>query len=323
MIHYAAPPILLRELIDDPGAVTGLLERNAPYHPLGGWFRPTRDDAEATSPFWFQKDWVHADLAVAGSELFLWHARVIEAARSFYGAERIVPHTLYVNLMAGIEEFGPAHTDNPKFRGRDRTNTPMWLLRTMLWSGLFDRWNIVQATSIWWRNDVEGGGLRYWPDGPEKPPQRHAGRMANTALVGDNHGMFHQVEPVGPFGSGSARVSARAELAPLRDGSGDWAVRDRGALRHRAPLDHFRVSVLWKADVYASEAERRRVENDLLSLDEVARIFDADLAAKGSELRFDAARLTDPRLARAFGAAYPEAVPIGAGPSVFDAYPAR
>ena len=88
----------------------------------------------------------------------------------------------------------------------------MWLLRTMLWSGLFDRYAIVQATSIWWMNDVEGGGLSYWPDGPDEPPHEHVGDMANTALVGDNHGMFHQVGPVGPFDQGPTRFPTSGSL---------------------------------------------------------------------------------------------------------------
>jgi hypothetical protein len=320
MIHYADPPILLRNVIDDLGAVVGLLERNAPYHPLGGWFRPGVEADRPTSALWFQKDWVHADLAVPGSDLFLWHEQVIEAARRFYDAEVVVPHTLYVNLMTAIEKSGPAHTDNPKFRGRDRANTPMFLLRAMLWSGLFDRWSIVQATSIWWMNDVEAGGLLYWPDGPDKPPHRHADAMANTALIGDNHGMFHQVEPVGPFAGEPIHVTPRAELAPVGDGSGEWAVRDRGEVRLRLPLERFRVSVLWKADIYPSEAERRRVEGDTLSLEDVARIFDADLARRGVDLRIDLARIADPGLKDALGAVYPEAIPVGARPSTFDAY---
>jgi hypothetical protein len=61
--------------------------------------------------------------------------------------------------MVCLDRFGPAHTDNPKFRGRERKNTPMWLLRTMLWSELFTRLEIVQATAIWWLNDVEEGDL--------------------------------------------------------------------------------------------------------------------------------------------------------------------
>jgi hypothetical protein len=320
VIHYSDPPILLRDVIDDTEAVVGLLERNAPYRPLGGWYRPGSDGDVATSPMWFQKDWVHADLAVEGSDLFMRHQRVTEAAQRFYGAEVILPHSLYVNVMAAIGEYGPAHTDNPKFHGRSRVDTPMFVLRAMLWSGLFDRWAIAQATSIWWMNDVEGGGLSYWPDGPGKPPHRHFGAMANTALVGDNHGMFHQVEPVGPFGAGTQLVTPRAELAPAGDDSGDWVVTDRGQPSYRAPLDHFRVSVLWKADVYRTEEERRRAVADTLSLEDVARIFNADLAAKGAGFRFDLDRLDDPGLHRALGEVYAEAVPIGAGPSVFDAY---
>ncbi|HVH06780.1 MAG TPA: hypothetical protein VNE71_12355 [Myxococcota bacterium] len=213
MIHYSDPPILLRNVLDDVDAARALLARAAPYTPLGGWYRPDADPDAATSPLWFQNDWVHADLRVPGSELFLHHPRVIRAARDFYGAEVIVPHSVYVNVMVALDRAGPAHTDNPRFQGRDRTNTPMWLLRTMLWSNLFDRFAIVQATSIWWMNDVEGGEFRYWPKGPDAPPERHVGDMANTALVGDNHGMFHQVGAVGPFGS-DLRVSPRAELAP-------------------------------------------------------------------------------------------------------------
>lgn len=320
MPHHAAPPTLLHDVIPDLNAVLSILEQNAPYTPLGGWFRPGQEDEVATSPMWFQNDWVHADLAVAGSELFLWHKEVTAAAKRFYDAEIILPHTVYVNLMAGIDKSGPAHTDNPVFEGRNRTNTPMMLLRTMFWSGLFERWAIRQATSIWWMNDVEGGGLRFWPDGPEKPPHRHVGNMANTALVGDNHGMFHQVEPVGPFGSEPRLVTSRAELSPAADGTGDWTVNDRGKTRYRAPLENFRVSVLWKAHVYRDEDERRSRQADILSLEDVAQFFSDDLAAKGVDFRPDLSRLDDPLQQRALAEFYPEAKPIDAGPSIFDHY---
>jgi len=224
-----------------------------------------------------------------------------------------------VNLMAAIEASGPAHTDNPRFQGRDRSNTPMWLLRSMLWSGLFDRRAIVQATSIWWMNDVEGGGFFYWPDGPGEPPREHVGDMANTALVGDNHGMFHQVGPVGPFDRGTRLVTPRAELAPAADGSGDWAVTDRGEVRYRAALERYRVSVLWKADVYRDEAERRRQMADTLSMPDVARVFDRDLEEKGADVRVDLDRIEDPGLIAAIQAVYPEAVPVGKAQSIFDA----
>lgn len=315
---YSKPPTLLTDVIPDLAAVVALLERNAPYKPLRGWFRPDLGPAKATTPMWFQKTWMDTRSAVEGADLFVRHERVLEAVRRFYDAEVVVPHTLFVNLMPAIAACGPVHTDNPLFRGRDRSNTPMKLLRTMLWSGLFERWRTAQATSIWWMNDVEGGGIAYWPEGPDKPPRRHAGAMANTSLVGDNHGMFHQVEPVGPRDAGSRLVTPEADLAPANDGSGEWAVTDRGAEVYRAPLEKIRVSVLWKADVFASEDERRRVERDTLSLADVARIFNDDLARRGSELCCDPDRFDDLAQANALAAVYPEPVPLGARPSAFD-----
>ena len=269
---------------------------------------------------WFQQTWLGADdIAVEGADLFVAHERVVETMRQFYDAEVVVPHTLFVNLMAAIPECGPVHTDNPLFRGRDRTNTPMLLLRTMLWSGLFERWATAQATSIWWMNDVEGGGIAYWPEGPDKPPERHVGAMANTSIVGDNHGMFHQVEPVGPFDTGTLRlVSPAAELAPVADGSGDWAVTDGGVETYRAPLDEIRVSVLFKAHVYPTEKERRRVEHDRLSIEDVARVFNDDLAEEDADFRFDVGRIDDAAHAAALAAIYPEPVPVGTRKSVFE-----
>lgn len=319
MIHYSDPPVLMRDVIDDVDDVVRLLERNAPFTPLGGWYRPGADLDAATSPLWFQNDFVHADLKVEGAELFLDNPKYIRAAQEWYDAEVIAPHSVYVNLMAAIESSGPAHTDNPRFHGRDRSNTPMWLLRSMLWSGLFDEQAIVQATAIWWMNDVEGGAFRYWPDGPEKPPHEHVRDMANTALLGDNHGMFHQVGAVGPFDRGTLRVTPRAELAPVGDGRGDWVVTDRGEERFRAPLDAYRVSVLWKADVYRDEAERRRRMASPLSMQDVADVFDRDLKEKGLDLRIDLDRIEDPALVAAVNAVYPEAVPVGREGSVYDA----
>ncbi len=319
MIRYSKPPVLLHDVIEEIGSVVRLLEHNAPYTPLGGWYRPDADPDAPTFPMWFQNDWVHADLRVPGAELFLFHERVMQAARDFYDAQVIVPHSVYVNLMAALAKSGPAHTDNPRFHGRDRSNTPMWLLRTMFWSGLFDHYAIVQATSIWWMNDVEGGGFMYWPDGPDKPPREHVGTMANTALVGDNHGMFHQVGPVGPFDQGTRLVTPRAEFAPTPDRSGDWAITDHGTVRYQAPLDQCRVSVLWKADVYRNEQEQRQQMANTLSIPDVARIFDRDLEQRGTDVRFDLDHLEDPGLIAAVSAVYPEATPIDKAPSIFDA----
>jgi hypothetical protein len=78
------------------------------------------------------------------------------------------------------------------------------------------------------------------------------------------------------------------------------------------------VSVLWKADVYPSEVERARQCAHPLSLDDVARVFDADFAGRGANLRFDLARLADAGFAKAVAEHYPEAAPRGALASFFD-----
>jgi hypothetical protein len=304
-------------VIGDLDAVVRLLESQAPYTPLGGWYSPGADPHARTRPMWFQNDWVHDDFAAEGSDLFLRHEGYLEAAKQYYDAEVVEPKSVYVNLMAAIADGGPAHTDNPRFHGRDRTNTPMWVLRVMLWSGLFDRFEIMQATAIWWMNDVDGGGLFYWPDGPDVPPQCHVGAMANTALIGDNHGMFHQVGPVGPFDAGTRLITPSAELAPVADGTGDWAVIDHDEVEYLAPLDTFRVSVLWKADVYKTAAERAQRLGDALSMQDVADGFNDDLVRKGSTVRFDLARLDDPSLKESLADVNPEATPVGAMRSVF------
>ena len=71
MPHQTGTPTLLRNVIPDTGAVVKILESNAPYTPLGGWFMPGADEEIPTRAMWFQNDWVHADLQVPGSDLFV------------------------------------------------------------------------------------------------------------------------------------------------------------------------------------------------------------------------------------------------------------
>ena len=77
------------------------------------------------------------------------------------------------------------------------------------------------------------------------------------------------------------------------------------------------MSVLWKADVYETAAQRAQSCADTLSLQDVADTFNDDLAAKGSSVRFDLARVDDPSLKASLAGVYPEATPVGAMRSVF------
>ena len=76
--------------------------------------------------------------------------------------------------------------------------------------------------------------------------------------------------------------------------------------------------MLWKADVYRDEPEQRRQTSEVLSIPDVARVFDRDLEARGLDPRFDLERLDDFGFAAAVQAVYPEAVPIDKAPSIFD-----
>jgi hypothetical protein len=80
----------------------------------------------------------------------------------------------------------------------------------------------------------------------------------------------------------------------------------------RAPLETLRVSVLWKADVYTSAAERDAGAREPLTMEAVAATFNDDLAARGSSVRFDLTRLDDLSMKAELATVYPEAVPVGA-----------
>ncbi len=77
------------------------------------------------------------------------------------------------------------------------------------------------------------------------------------------------------------------------------------------------MSVLWKADVYRTAAERDARVRSPLSMRDVADIFDDDLTRRSLATRFDLGRIDDPALRSELAAIYPEAVPVGALRSVF------
>ena len=129
--------------------------------------------------------------------------------------------------------------------------------------------------------------------------------------------MVHQVGAIGPHNVGSLRVTPGATLGPVGDGSGDWAVNDLSDCVFRAPLSTYRLSVLWKADIYATAEERERQIANALSMDDVAERFNQDLAGRGSSVRFDPANLDDPELRATIEQFHPEDVPVGALRSVF------
>jgi hypothetical protein len=79
-------------------------------------------------------------------------------------------------------------------------------------------------------------------------------------------------------------------------GDSGWNVRDaEGTVQARFGDDEVRITVSWKADIFAdaAEAERHDRGDDPLTLDAVVRVFQKDLAAGGMDVRLPSNPLAD------------------------------
>jgi hypothetical protein len=216
----------------------------------------------------------------------------------------VQPQIVYANLSLPMLCGDGGHTDIPAFRGMDRTRQPVWLLVTMARSGLFERWRVPIATAVAWYYEGEGGDFTYWPDGPDRPPVMRPA-TPNTAVVGDNDVMFHRVESIGgPDDDRVAGLTLDSRLEP--DGRTGWRVvdgeRELGAYRN----DQLRISVSWKAQVFA-DADAARIYDehaDDLTFDAVLARFRDDFAARGTPLAMPADPLHDPDFVRTLSRAY-------------------
>lgn len=307
------PPILLDPAVDDPAAVRRLVEARAPYWPVQRYFS---NDAEyaalsggsAAAPMIvapiFRGSWAVEGEADPDVAPLLHHPPFVDAARRLFGGTIVRPTTVYVNLTWQLPfPQGAGHTDIPAFRGLDRSRYPVTWLSIMGLSGLFEDVRLHIATAVAWLYEGRDGGFEYWPEGPERPSRIHEGRIENTALVGDNDFMWHRVRPTGRPRDGMARLSLDSEL--VREG-GRWAVRDGGRTLGSFGWDALRVSLSWKALVFADEADRRRFEEhaDDIDLAEAVRRFDADLRARGIEHAWPADPVRDPATIRLLTEAY-------------------
>ena len=284
------PPVAVDRAVEDPARFRSTVEALAPYWPVQRYFANSAEYAalsgdDAARPMVvapiFRGNWATEGKAVPGAEAFLDHAPFVRAARELFDAEIVRPHNVYVNLTWQLPfAQGAGHTDIPAFRGFDRSRYPVTLLTIMGLSGLFEDVRLSIATAVAWFYRGTDGGFEYWPDGPDRPSRIHEGAIENTAIVGDNDFMWHRVRPTGRPADGMARLSLDSELA--FDG-GEWAARDAGKTLGRFGWDALRVSLSWKALVFASDAERRRHDEhtDDIDLAEVVRRFAEDLRARG------------------------------------------
>jgi hypothetical protein len=290
-------PIVIDRVLPDPSIVRELLIRGAPYWTVQRYVknlsemaalseagkRGRKDRPMFIAP-WFRGDWAHGEPLVAGTEAFLGHEGFRSAAEEMFDGGVVVPQVVYVNLNPPIAQVDPGHVDIPAFRGIERANYPVWLLATMLKSGLFERWYVPSVTAVAWYYEGEGGGFTYWPDGPDSAPISRP-CVSNSAVVGDNDYMFHRVEAVGPEERTLPKgLTLDSQLCWSDDA---WEVIERGDLRARYEFDDVRVSVSWKAQVFADATQQALYHSheDDLTLDQAVEMLLADLAAKGTTVK--------------------------------------
>ena len=204
----------------------------------------------------FRGNWVTEGIASADAQPLLNHGAFIEAAKRLFDAEIVQPHNVYANLTWQLPfPQGIGHTDVPAFRGVDRTRYPITFLTIMGLSGLFEDVRVQIATAVAWFYVGKDGGFEYWPEGPDRPPVVHEGAINNTAIVGDNDFMWHRVRPTGRVEDGMVQLSLNSELVQR---NGQWAIVDDGRTLATFAREQMRVSVSWKANVFESDADRRR-----------------------------------------------------------------
>jgi hypothetical protein len=274
----SASPVMVDPAFDDPEPMLDLIYRNAPYQQAEGrnGNRPTKTAAP----------WFRGTLAANGEPLVdnvescFENPNFIAAAKEFFRAEIVRPLFLTINLY-GPMVAGTKHIDSPFFRmPMDRSLAG--LRYVMGASGLFKQWEVKVATAITWFYTGQGGGFDYWQDGPNAPFFTIEMPQWNVAMVGDNENMFHRVQACGNSKEYLPEGAANYDMMLCR-GQYGWEIRNT----HIGTLDYsdsqIRTSVLWKAQVFADEAEERMFDNhgDDLSLNMIADIFRGDFSKRG------------------------------------------
>lgn len=294
-------PVAIDRVVDDADHVRTMAEKNGSYfmpgrYLVGGTTANAAADGTIlkhsdvppgiTGPVW-RGDWAIAGQSrIDGADGLLHSAVFIAAAQQLFDAEIVIPEQLFVNLTGprGGDTF--SHTDIPEFVGIDRSTAPGWFLSAMGKSGQFEDVRKNIATAVCWFHRGDRGYFRYWPDGRDAPSARHED-MWNTGVMGDNDFMHHQVERVG---QPDAAPVEGLSIDSLLDYDGtDWVVTDEGKELGRLDDLNVRLSLSWKAKVYADGASADAAQSGAgavglaEALDRIAGVIDEPLAASGDD----------------------------------------
>jgi hypothetical protein len=304
---------------ENPEEVVDLIRSAGPFWPLANY---AASDAEmaalgsqrtAFTPPWFRQDFARqGEILVPGAESMLANQRFITAAQDLCGGEESVirPQAVYVNIMGPTPFSFPPHLDIPAFRGFTRETQPVWLLKMMKTSGLFERWRTRIATCVSWFYDGPGGDFLYWPDGPSGPMALEAAPFRNVGVIADNEATFHGVAALGP--PGSTMVEGLTRDSRLLRTEAGWDVTDGdGGVQASLADSDVRLTVSWKADLFtnADEATLHDRGDDTLSLETVVDLFHDDLTRRGISIQRPREPLADQPWISALAGTYQDPAP--------------
>ena len=272
-------PIRIEPAFADREQVRAMFMRNAPYRALAAYAPEgvkdeTREEDKKPLLPWFRGDWaLDGKPLVEGAELILHNRKFVEAAKAAFGTSFVNPEFVAVNIN-GPSPAGRTHMDNPSFYGATRVDYPLPFLRVMGFSGLFNAWRVVRASTLCWFYEGPGGSFDYWPEGLDSPMRTEQPPFGNVALCADTDRVYHRIGAIGNDGAELPQMSPSAQSNRVVMATGQFLRTERfGQLTHSRAI---RFSVLWKAEV--GNGNRRPYD---LTLDQIMAIFTEDLRHRG------------------------------------------
>ena len=213
------------------------------------------------------------------------NSKFLELVRGYWGAAYATPENMLFNIQGPCAGGGSPHVDATRFRGINMHNSPIWLMNTMVKSGLFKHWQSRKAQVIsWYYKGKVGGGFTYWPDGPQEQPKQIHAPMWGRAVVVENEMMYHTAQSNGPSHMrrpAGLGINSMMQANPNQHGA--WQITTDGQVIQDISEEEFRFLVHWGADIYMDYAELKRAldHSDDLTHEQVFDIFIKDLRARG------------------------------------------
>lgn len=218
-------------------------------------------------------------------EDLFYNKKFLDLGRSYWKADYARPENMIFNINGPTDNFDVGHLDGAEFRGLNLSNTPNWLLNSMIRSDLFKKWQMKKAQVIsWFYQGSVGGGFTYWPQGPHEAPERIASPIWNRGIVAETERMYHRGEANGPMDQRSAKgLTIDSTFSADSDSADGWQITTGDLIIKKIPAHEVRMMIHWRADIYMDSAELKQVveHTDDLTHDQVIDTFISDMRRRG------------------------------------------